>query len=169
MILPLRQETSVLKHNNSNLINSRGFRQLQIAFKVGSDLKALDTVLSHFEQVYQPWIPKKDWLQCQLALAEGFTNAVRHAHKGLPADLTIDIELTISPWVLEIRIWDYGQPFDLESFLRKNADRDNRWSGHGQGLPILRQIADKLSYIRTDHQRNCLIIIKRFSLEEQQE
>ncbi|WP_013323552.1 ATP-binding protein [Gloeothece verrucosa] len=141
---------------------------MKVSFKVKSDLKALDQVLSDFEQINQPWIPRKDWLQCQLALAEGFTNAVRHAHKGLSSNILIDIEITLTQQEIEIRIWDSGKPFDLEGFIEKNLTQDNRWSGHGQGLRILQQIADRLSYIRTEQNRNCLIITKQFLVSEVQ-
>jgi serine/threonine-protein kinase RsbW len=137
---------------------------VKISFKVESDLKALDTVLSHFEQLDRSGIPKQDWLQCQLALAEGFTNAVRHAHKQLPPDISIEIEVDLTVLGMELRIWDRGPPFDLEGFLNENADRDTRWSGHGQGLPILRKISAHLSYRRTDDDRNCLCIVKYFSI-----
>jgi serine/threonine-protein kinase RsbW len=63
---------------------------------------------------------------------------------------------------MEIRIWDRGQPFDLEDFLRQLGQRDTRFSGHGQGLPILQKIAAHLSYQRSSDQRNCLLIVKNF-------
>ncbi len=137
----------------------------QISFKVKSDLKALDEVLGNFDDINQPWIPKKDWLQCQLALAEGFTNAVRHAHKDvIDSDVFVEIEIKLTSESLEMRIWDFGPFFDLESFLKANASQDNRFAGHGQGLPILQKIAAQLSYERTDDERNCLLIVKNFSL-----
>ncbi len=144
----------------------RGLKQLsvlkQISFKVKSDLKELDQILYHFDQLDQPWIPRQDWLQCQLALTEGFTNAVRHAHKNLSREIPIEIDILLNQESLEIRIWDYGQAFDLEGFLQKIVQRDNVLAGHGQGLPILEKISSKLSYHRTKDNRNCLLIIKKF-------
>ena len=139
---------------------------MKISFQVDSDLKSLDTVLKYFEQLKPAGIPQKDWLQCQLALAEGFTNAVRHAHRHLPPEIPIEIEIDIVPHQMEIRIWDRGSVFDLESFIEKNAHLDHSFSGHGQGLPILQKIADQLSYTHTEDQRNCLLIIKQFSRHE---
>ncbi|MEL4895927.1 ATP-binding protein [Crocosphaera sp. Alani8] len=133
-----------------------------ISFKVKSDLKALDEVLGHFDNMNQPWIPKKDWLQCQLALAEGFTNAVRHAHKNISDEVFVEIEIKLTSDRLEMRIWDQGPFFDLKGFLKANAKEDNRFAGHGQGLPILQKIAAQLSYERTEDERNCLLIIKNF-------
>lgn len=131
-------------------------------FQVKSDLNSLNQVLSQFKLGHQALIPTKDWLQCQLALAEGFTNAVRHAHKGLSSELTIDIELTLLPERLEMRIWDHGSPFDLNSRF-KNAHHlpDHDLPG-GRGLKILSKIADYLSYDRTEDQRNCLLVVKEF-------
>lgn len=133
---------------------------------VPTDLKALDQILSWFDQLYQPSIPKKVWLQCQLALAEGFTNAVRHAHKGLSADVPIDIEVTVYPQYLEMRIWDQGPPFDLEQQLQNLDQKLNDHAGGGRGIAILQKISDKLSYTRTNDNRNCLLIVKRFSALE---
>lgn len=130
--------------------------------QVKSDLGELDQILSWFNQLHQPSIPKKVWLQCQLALAEGFTNAVRHAHKGLSADVPITIEVSLFAEYLEMRIWDSGQPFDLEERIR-NLDREvNDQSGGGRGLAILAKIADKLTYTRTEDNRNCLLIVKAY-------
>nr|WP_243397337.1 anti-sigma regulatory factor [Crocosphaera subtropica] len=152
----------------STLVDSRGFESLsvlqQISFKVKSNLKALDEVLGHFDKINQPWIPKKDWLQCQLALAEGFTNAVRHAHRDIPSDVFVEIEIKLTSDSLEMRIWDFGPFFDLQGFLKANTNEDNRFAGHGQGLPILQKIAAQLTYERTDDERNCLLIVKNFSL-----
>jgi serine/threonine-protein kinase RsbW len=122
----------------------------------------LEEVLSWFEQLNQPSIPKKVWLQCQLALAEGFTNAVRHAHKGLPTDVSIDLEVTLLPQHLEMRIWDQGPPFDLEKWLQTHEPKMDAGAGGGRGLAILNQIADQLSYTRTDDNRNCLLLVKNY-------
>lgn len=133
-------------------------------FTVVDQLNSLDQVLSEFEQLYQPWIPKKDWLQCQLALAEGFTNAVRHAHKHLSQPSSITIELLLSTEQMEIKIWDYGLPFDLEAFAAKLEKEGRTQLDGGQGIPILKKIANHLSYFRTIDNRNCLLIIKKFSI-----
>lgn len=133
-------------------------------FRVKSDLSSLQEVLSHLDQIHQSWISQKDWLQCQLALVEGFTNAVRHAHKMLPSEVPIEIQLKLTEDSLEIRIWDSGPPFDLEGFINNLKENENDESGGGRGLQILRKISSYLSYIRTDDKRNCLLIIKHFSL-----
>ena len=130
-----------------------------------SDLNVLDAVLSSYEQLNKPYIPKSAWLQCQLALAEAFTNAVRHAHQNCPSDVTVDIEITVFDRAVEIKIWDYGSPFDLEARVNKAADVVNDTVEGGRGLPILGQIADELSYRRTEDNRNCLILVKHYVAE----
>ena len=122
----------------------------------------LEQVLSWFDQLHQPFIPTKVWLQCQLAIAEGFTNAVRHAHKGLPTDVPIKIEVTLCPQHLELRIWDHGPPFDLEQWFQAHEQKVDSSSGGGRGLEILKKIADQLSYTRTDDNRNCLLLVKHY-------
>ncbi|SKB13157.1 Sigma-B activity negative regulator [Planktothrix sp. PCC 11201] len=139
--------------------------------QVPSSLDSLAKVLSWFDQLYQSFIPKSVWLRCQLALAEGFTNAVRHAHQGLSSDLYIDLEVTILDRQIEIRIWDFGVPFDLMKKIKDitkeikdtPTDSDPPLGGGGtRGLLLMRDIADYLSYEHGEDGRNCLLIIKQF-------
>ncbi|MEL7510463.1 MAG: ATP-binding protein, partial [Cyanobacteria bacterium J06554_1] len=58
-----------------------------------------------------PWL-EAVFDQVNLALAEGFTNAVRHAHSHLPTDTPIEIDLLLWQEKLEVQIWDMGEPFD---------------------------------------------------------
>ncbi len=134
-----------------------------------SSLDGLAKVLSWFDQLYQSFIPKTIWIRCQLALAEGFTNAVRHAHKDLSSDVPIDLEVTILEEQIKILIWDYGPPFDLMQKIQEmpnDFDRptggERSLKGGGRGLKLMRDIADDLNYERTEDGRNCLIIVKNF-------
>jgi serine/threonine-protein kinase RsbW len=135
----------------------------QISFKVKSDLLFLEQVLAEFAKIYEPWVSKKDWLQCQLALAEGFTNAVRHAHKNLPNEETIFIEIGLTKEEITMKIWDWGGPFDLESKLDSIKDKKDHLAGGGRGIEILQKIADQLDYFRTDNNQNCLLIVKKIN------
>jgi serine/threonine-protein kinase RsbW len=135
-----------------------------VSFSVESDLESLDSVLSNFEQLNQPWIPKKDWLQFKIALAEGFTNAVRHAHRYLPSSTSVDIEICLFTQGIKMLIWDYGPPFDFQKFVDGSEKyARNELKAGGQGIPVLRKISDHLSYTRVDGKRNCLTVIKHFS------
>ena len=139
-----------------------------IFFQVNSDLNNLEFVLSQFESVKQCWIPTKPWLECQLALAEAFTNAVRHAHCNQPIDTLIDIEILVNETAIVIKIWDYGQPFDLIQAINVKVNSDCppdpfNLSIGGRGLTIINKVADKLSYDRLEDDRNCLMIYKTIS------
>lgn len=135
----------------------------KINIEVPGDLQELDKLLLEFNQIYRDFIPCRDWLQCRLALAEGFTNAVRHAHKNIPPEITIEIEVLLGQSYMEIRIWDYGSAFDLQGFITETARKHNSWLSSGRGIPLLNKIADRLDYQRTQQNRNCLLIAKQFS------
>ena len=112
----------------------------KIKIEVNSDLQELDKILLEFNQIYRDFIPCRDWLQSRLALAEGFTNAVRHAHKNFPQETTITIEVLLRQNYLEIKIWDYGSAFDLHAFIAETARKHEDWLGSGRGIPILNKI-----------------------------
>lgn len=131
--------------------------------KVSTTLTALSEVLLWFEGLHQPMIAKKIWLRCQLALAEAFTNAVRHAHKNQPSEVPIDIKVTILDDCLEIRIWDYGQPFDLEKKLNEMPSNEENETGGGRGLQLMKSLVDRLSYTRQEDSRNCLLMVKHYT------
>ncbi len=129
--------------------------------QLNSSLSANNRVLSWFEGLYEEQIPKTVWLKCQLALAEGFTNAVRHAHAELPPDTPIDLEVSIFSDSIEIRIWDFGPPFDLKGWLKQEPPADI-YAGGRRGIRLMDTIADDISYNRTNDDRNCLLIMKNY-------
>ena len=131
--------------------------------RVQTKLSDLNRVLEWFEQFNQPSIPRKVWIQCQTALAEGFTNAVKHAHKALAAETAIDIEITVTPEQLEIRIWDSGAVFDLTQKLESQAQAPDLNASSGRGLTLIHQLVDHFSYTRLTDDRNCLLMIKHYS------
>lgn len=90
-----------------------------IGLRVETDLDNLARVLQWYDRLEKLPIPKHVIMQCRLALAEGFTNAVRHAHKSLPLSTPINLEIRVLGNCLELRIWDSGQPFDFEAKISK--------------------------------------------------
>lgn len=134
-----------------------------IRTQVSTDLHLLEQVLAWFSQLYRPSIPQSVWLACQLALAEGFTNAVRHAHYGKPTETPIEIEIALKHRAIELRIWDYGSGFNLEERLHDLPEPENQLYPGGRGLKIIQQTADEFSYRAVDSQRNCLLIVKNYS------
>jgi serine/threonine-protein kinase RsbW len=132
---------------------------------VKTDLAALEQVLTWFDQFHHPALPRSVWLQCQLALAEGFTNAVRHAHQGRPMDTPIEIFVCLKPDYMELQVWDEGDEYDLNQvFATLSLDMDQRSEG-GRGLKLMKRMADILSYDRSEDGRNCLRIVKYYSPE----
>ena len=90
--------------------------------QLNTDINAVAQVLSWLEQLdpLAPLpIPEAVLHQCKLAVVEGFTNAVRHAHKNLPRETPIELEITVFNERLEIKIWDGGKPFDFQAKLKE--------------------------------------------------
>jgi len=134
----------------------------KVKILVRTDLNLLAQVLDWFEQFKHPTLPHAVWLQCQLALAEGFTNAVRHAHRGKPLEVPIEIEVSTRSQAIEIRIWDQGSGFDLEHSLSTVPAFMDVLAEGGRGLKIIEKTSDVFSYTRTADHRNCLLIIRNY-------
>jgi serine/threonine-protein kinase RsbW len=129
-----------------------------------TDLKALKAILAWFDDFHDATtIPQDVWLQCKLALVEGFTNVVRHAHQGLPPETPIAIEIIVSTAYLDIKIWDQGPGFDYQAMLTRKLQTTTPESEGGRGLQILSRVADSVEYTRIDDQQNCLHMRKFFS------
>ncbi len=129
---------------------------------VKSDLKLLNHVQQWFEKFCRQHLYQLGWSETQLyrlnlALAEGFTNAVRHAHSALPPETGIDIEVSL--WIdrLEMRIWDYGKPFNPDAIAEPEP---GTLQVGGYGWFLLRRLADRVVYERATENRNCLLIVK---------
>jgi serine/threonine-protein kinase RsbW len=134
--------------------------------RVSTDISQLNQIHTWFSQFKR--IPHKIWMQCNLVLTEGFTNAICHAHDLLPEDTPIDIEVTLLEGSLELRIWDFGKPFDLKAELEQLSQRkfnpldiDSIPTG-GRGLAIANAVSDYFSYDRTTDGRNCFLIRKNY-------
>ncbi|MBW3585230.1 MAG: ATP-binding protein [Cyanobacteria bacterium 0813] len=98
----------------------------QISLQVNTDVNALNRVLEWFEQLKYLSLPNEVWWEFQLALAEGFTNAVRHAHKNLPAETPVQLEIMVFNGRLELKILDCGPCFDFEAKLKETIAADRK-------------------------------------------
>jgi len=134
----------------------------QSGYETRTDPKALKAVLSWFDGFHGLPIPQEVWLQCQLALIEGFTNVVRHAHRGLPPETPVEIEITVTDDYLDMKIWDRGPGFDFKAMLERKLQTTNADSEGGRGLRIMYRVADIVEYVKAPDDRNCLHIRKRF-------
>ena len=131
-------------------------------FETATDPKALKPLLNWFDQFRKAPMPHKVWLQCQLALIEGFTNAIRHAHAGLASETPIRIEIVVSDHDIDIRIWDQGPGFDLDDILEQKLAVTEKDAEGGRGLRIIYLVADKMSYQPVGDNGNCLHIHKTY-------
>ncbi len=129
---------------------------------VVTELSELATVLDWFQSLQQNSVTETDWIECQIALAEAFTNAVRHAHRAMPTVTPIEIDVNFFPECVELRIWDYGPPFNLKTLVESSVSvlQDTE---SGRGLLLIQKIADEIEYQRVDASRNCLLLTKRRS------
>ena len=145
----------------------------QYQIQVNSDIYALAKLQGWFQQ-FQSFLPKPTWMQCNLVMVEVFTNVVSYAHEGLSEETPIDIEITIHEVgkFLEMRIWDYGGPFDLEAQIElatkevgktKDAIEIDDIPTGGRGLFIAKMVADDISYRQMDDGRNCFVMTKSFA------
>ena len=98
----------------------------KITLRLNTDIKAVTQVLLWFEQLENlNLIPEAVLQQSKLLAIEGFTNAVHHAHKTLPLDTPIDLAIAVFRGRLEIEIWDWGEPFDLQAKLQEELQEQD--------------------------------------------
>jgi serine/threonine-protein kinase RsbW len=136
---------------------------LQDRLTVESHVRFFEKVQVWFEDFCFKYLPQHGWPNCQrsyrnlnLALAESFTNVVRHAHRDLPPETPIEIEVTL--WIndrLEIKIWDYGKPFDPGTIPEPEP---GTLQVGGYGWYLIRRSVDYFIYERSPDNRNCLRI-----------
>lgn len=129
--------------------------------RVVSQLDGVTQVQNWFSEICRSLDDENSWVsryadRLMLALTEGFTNAVRHAHAELPPETDITIDFTVTNHRAEIRIWDYGEPFNPE-LLPEPEPGELVDSGYGWFL--LRRLTDEVTYRRMK-ERNCLSIVQ---------
>lgn len=135
----------------------------QFHLQVETELEELKEVLQWFEDLVFPAIPQTMGWQCEVALVEAFTNAVRHAHQNLPKTTPIDLEVELFPNFLEMRIWDQGKPFDLKAKLQISKQETNSLEKEGgRGLQFIKKLTDELQYLNLPNRRNCLVMRKKY-------
>ena len=132
--------------------------------QVATRLEALQEVLQWFESLISPYLSKTTGWQCEVALTEAFTNAVRHAHHNLPSSTPIDLEVKLCDKFLEMRVWDQGESFDLKAELQaREKNITSLDTEGGRGLQFIKKLTDELQYLTMPNYRNCLVIRKKYS------
>lgn len=90
-----------------------------------------------------------------LVLTEATANAIKHANYNDPKD-TVRILIHIEDSELNIKVYDHGQGFDLESVALPDFNQPKE---SGMGLFFIKTLMDSVSYTRFDD-FNVLEIIK---------
>jgi serine/threonine-protein kinase RsbW len=158
-ISQLKKIQVYLKRNELQMAKLMTRYRLELA----SDLDELARLLQWLDQVSPATVPTDTWLACKLAIAEGFTNAVNHAHASLPRQTPITVDITTLTQSLEIRIWDCGEFFDLNQKLTELPQQPEFEQETGRGLRLIQKIVNSVDYIRTQNHQNCLVMIKTFA------
>ena len=86
-----------------------------------------------------------------LVLTEATTNAIKHATLMTPQD-TVRITIHIQDNELNIKVYDHGQGFDLETVPLPDFDHPKE---SGMGLYFIRTLMDSVSYTR---QADCNVL-----------
>lgn len=80
--------------------------------------------------------------ELNLVLTEAMANAIHHANDGDP-DREVHIEISIVNLRLVIRVYDFGQGFDIRRFAEPGHPLDE----HGRGIYLIHSIMDDVSYV----------------------
>jgi serine/threonine-protein kinase RsbW len=123
---------------------------------------AVNDILAWLQQLKPDFISTRQWLECQTVIIEGLDNVIQHAHHHLPATTPIKINLNIYSQGIAIKIWDLGEPFDLQQALTETPERQDESADHGRGLILMRRILDYVSYEPLPEGGNCLSMVKSF-------
>ncbi|HHP7230632.1 MAG TPA: ATP-binding protein [Xenococcaceae cyanobacterium] len=143
---------------------NKNITEQKFQLQVATTLEALQEVLQWYEELISPCLPQPTGWQCEVALVEAFTNAVRHAHQDLPTTTPIDLEVELHDNGLEMRVWDRGKPFDLKAQLQASQDNFTSLEKEGgRGLQFIKKLTDELQYLSNLDYRNCLVIKKKYT------
>lgn len=80
-----------------------------------------------------------------LVLTEAMANAIQHANDGDPAK-EVHIEISIARQRLIIKVFDFGEGFDIEKYIKPRHPLDE----HGRGIYLMSTIMDDMAYQSTD-------------------
>jgi serine/threonine-protein kinase RsbW len=79
-----------------------------------------------------------------LVLTEAMANAIKHANVDDPAK-EVHIEISIADQRLIIRVFDFGEGFDIKQYVEPRHPLDE----HGRGIYLIHTIMDEICYSPT--------------------
>lgn len=91
-----------------------------------------------------------------LALSEACINVIEHSYRGQPGN-PIELHLTINEESLVLRIRDFGEKFDLETY--EPPDLSVPHEG-GYGVFLIRSVMDEVDYDTSGEHGTTLTLIK---------
>ena len=135
--------------------------------EISTDLSEINRVLQWFEEFEHKNLAADMLWKIRIALIEGFTNAVRHAHENKPESTPIIIDGFLYAKKLEIHIWDCGEAFDLAELINtvekkypNPEEHDAHWGG-----TIFRKLTLEHGWVihyqcskNSEADRNCLTL-----------
>ena len=80
-----------------------------------------------------------------LVLTEAMANAIQHANADDP-NKEVHIEISIADQRLFIRVFDFGQGFDVKQYVEPSPPLEE----HGRGIYLIHTIMDEISYRPTE-------------------
>lgn len=96
--------------------------------------------------------------QLNLVLTEATANVIKHANDD-DQKHTVRVSICLHENILNIKVYDHGQGFDLNSVPEPDFDNPQE---SGMGLFFIRSIMDSVTYTKSD-QENVLEIIKNLN------
>ncbi|NJN88135.1 MAG: ATP-binding protein [Leptolyngbyaceae cyanobacterium SL_7_1] len=126
---------------------------------VPSDLKFLSIVENWLLGALEVELGDRvDWPRqanrLRLVLVEAYSNVVRHAHRNRP-NLPVLLRLELKNRDLCLEVWDYGDGFDLSTYLPPTP---HEYHEGGYGWLILNRLMDKVEYRLQVNGGNCLML-----------
>ena len=128
---------------------------LQVDVIIPTQTKYLDLIGSigeHIAKDIENFLGDRETLayHLNLVLTEATTNAIKHANND-PKD-TVRITIHIQDNELNIKVYDHGQGFDLESVPLPDFDQPRE---SGMGIFFIRTLMDSVTYTK---QSDCNIL-----------
>lgn len=129
---------------------------IQVEVVIPTQTKYLDLIGSigeHIAQQLEDFSGDREDLayHLNLVLTEATTNAIKHANYNDLKD-TVRITIHIQQNELNIKVYDHGQGFDLETVPVPDFDHPKEG---GMGLYLIRTLMDSVTYTR---QKDCNVL-----------
>lgn len=89
--------------------------------------------------------PEASRFAVRLALEEALSNAIRHGHKGLPADTPVRLEFNARPDSIDLLVEDKGPGFDPDKIPDPTLD-ENLELPAGRGILLMRAYMSRVEF-----------------------